>query len=84
MVQVPPSLIVYSILHTYTNRKVYICVYVCITMKTLSDELLNDESLLLKSSVKQFIKDIKELINGASDYKELCEEIDELAGERLI
>jgi len=64
------------------------------TTETLSDEIITtpgnvDEGRIQVEAVKQFIKDLKEMLTdgsyyGDNSFTQLFKEIDELAGEKLI
>lgn len=60
-------------------------------METLSDELINDGHCLLKASVEEFIRKLKEEIEkcdidgrGMAATKHINQELDKLAGPKLI
>ena len=55
----------------------------CIENEEMSGMFLLDAGKIKTNDVKEFIKLLKELLNGASDKIALYEEIDKLAGEKL-
>lgn len=51
-------------------------------MKTLSDKMHNEDSECFADDVKEFIKELKKLVNADEIISN--EMIDELAGDKLI
>ena len=48
------------------------------------EDLRDGAYVLTQKDVKEFIKQLKLINSGVSDYVEFAEEIDKLAGEELI